>query len=83
MILFLFGCDQRPYKEPKPVTYTLQVNYVGNGIGNVPPSDTITVDIYNVQPHLYVSDGISCIIGDDWYHPIATYVRSFKILSKN
>lgn len=83
MILFLFGCDQKPYQEPKPVTYTLQVNYIGNGIGNVPPSDTIDVELYLYHPHLAVDGNVPILVGDDFYSPIATHVRSFKILSKH
>mgnify|MGYP003339943543 CR=1 FL=1 len=67
---------------PQPTIYTLQINYIGNrGMGNIPPSDTIRVSCYD-EPRLFINKGVPTVIGDQTYEPIATYVRSFKILNK-
>jgi hypothetical protein len=79
ILLILSGCDPVRYSEPKETKYTVVVNYTNNGYGTTPPTDTIVIYSLN-EPHLFVDEGVSCLVADHNYTPHATYVRSFKIL---
>lgn len=82
-IIGLISCNQEDninkpqYKTPQ---YTIEVNYINPGLGSIPPVDTITFES-EATPHLHIKDGVSSLIGDYYYYPEASYVRSFKILS--
>lgn len=95
LVITLTGCEINGQHKTRddivsptsPKEYKLVVNYIGNGVSNIPPSDTIVV----ISEHLdgprfilSVDNGVSCLVDlnqkDFILHPTATYVRSFKLL---
>ena len=70
--------------EPKKETstekkYTVQVNYYSS-MGEIPYSDTL-IFVSEEEPYLRIYDGVTGLYGSSYSHPIATHVRSFKIIS--
>ena len=80
VVFMLSSCAEHPREETKKTHYVLQVNYISHS-GQIPPTDTLEVDLEE-EPHLFVDEGTCVLIGDSWARPIASYVRSFKIISK-
>lgn len=80
LAIVLLSCAVNPEEETKKTHYVLQVNYISHS-GQIPPTDTLEIDSQE-EPHLMVDEGTCVLVGDSWARPIASYVRSFKIISK-
>jgi hypothetical protein len=78
--LAFFACEESNRKEPEKYHYVLKVNYISQ-TGQIPPTDTLEV-VSEEEPRLFVDEGTSVLIADSWARPIASYVRSFRIISK-
>ncbi len=80
-VFLLCGCQPIDQTNPK-TKYVVLVNYSGNGVGNIPPSDTIVIES-RINPYIFIKNGVPVIEGSDYTTIYATGVRSFKILSKS
>lgn len=76
-IILMVSCKPTPLVE-KPQNYTnweIEVKYLDKTV------DTIVIRSID-EPFLYVSQNVSTVRNGDSWAPVASYVKTFKILNK-